>query len=112
MAKAKLDWRHFWSVLKPELVAIVTLVFVVATIAVFFLNPLGSSSIEDGIVIRSMNYPDKYQATDSLVFVELKDKRVVNIYLTSGFAPPAPGTALKIRRVKRVLFGEYFMLAQ
>lgn len=75
------------------------------------LNPGISSTFEDGVVVRSMANADKYQATDTIVFVQVQDGRVVTIALAANTIPPPPRKLAKLRRVKRILFGDYFMLA-
>jgi hypothetical protein len=114
MKNKELDRLLFWDrvcgIFDSVPTAIFTLLFV-AVVLIFYVNASGPSTIESGIVIRAMSTPDKYQAFDTVVFVEMADKRVVPVNLANGIPPPPPGEMIKVRRVKRILFGEHFMLA-
>jgi hypothetical protein len=112
MANKKLSRLLLVERLRATILTVPAVLVLGFVFAAYNLNGAGSSTIENGIVIRSKGNPDKYQATDTIVFVELADGRMINLHLIAGAVPPAPNTQLKIGRVKRILFGEYFMLAQ
>jgi hypothetical protein len=112
MKNHKLDRLLFWDAMRRNVVPTLALIALLGAISIYYLNTAGTSTFETGTVIRSMNEPGKYLATDTILFVALRDGRVVNIHLAPNTMPPASGTTIKVRRVKRIWFGEYFMIAK
>jgi hypothetical protein len=108
----KLSWMLFWGQVRREFAPAIFMLALATVIVAFYLNAGASSTVEVGTVIKSMITPGQYSATNTIVVAQIGGGRVVEIHTLSSAKLFAPGATVKVRRLKRVFFGEYFMLAE
>lgn len=101
-----LDW------LKQQWAMIALLPVLVATVALYFLNPIISSQQEIAIVVRSQQIADKYNAATLITFIELPNGRNASFVLPNGTVPPAPSSSIRVMHSQHLLLGDSFQWIQ
>jgi hypothetical protein len=100
------DW------IRQNFAAVLTALFIISSITIFFANSDVSSTVETVTVKFAFNNPDKYSSTDSYVIAQMSDGKTIYVYLPPSWVPPKAGSQVSVRRIKRLFFGERFVLLQ
>ena len=79
-------------------------------VMIIFLNTDTSETVVDATVLFSVNAPDRRSATDSHLIAKLQDGKTIEIYLPQSWAPPPSGKTIRVKRIRKLFFGERFVL--
>ena len=90
--------------------AILVFLAVSAAMAITFLNPDSTATEEFATVTFVHNTPDKYSAIDHVLFAKLSDGRTINMTLPQGWVPPMAGKQIRVKRIRKLFFGDRFVL--
>lgn len=95
--------------IKSHAPAVVTGLVVTLVLSAFMLNSDTTFTEETATVLWSFNSPGRYSATDAGVMAELQDGKSISFGVPGDIAPPAIGKQIRVKRIRRLFFGERFV---
>jgi hypothetical protein len=98
-----IDW------IKTHVPALLMGLTVILVLSAFMLNSDTTFTEETATVLWSFNSPGRYSATDAGVIAELQDGKTVELGMPGAIAPPAIGKQIRVKRIRRLFFGERFV---